>query len=111
MSAPEKIVAYTTTTLAKNIKLTYKSRLWEENHCPFMPDNARLYIRQDIHEATLAERDATIAELRAESARKSEALNNAADDIDALSTLTTKELASAFKNKSNKYRAIAKDTK
>ena len=64
MSAPEKIVAYTTTTLAKNIKLTYKSRLWEEHHCPFMPDNARLYIRQDIHEATLAERDKEIAELK-----------------------------------------------
>ena len=106
MSAPEKIVAYTTTTLAKNIKLTYKSRLWEENHCPFMPDNARLYIRQDIHEATIAERDATITELRA-------ALNEAAQGYENLVAIGVLPIAyeEAVQELSNKYRAIAKDTK
>ena len=64
------------------------------------------YIRQDIHEATLAERDATIAELRA-------ALNEAAQGYENLVAIGVLPIAyeEAVQELSNKYRAIAEDTK
>ena len=102
MSAPERIEAQTTADKygwENTFTVNGESFLDFE----FKPTN---YIRQDIHEATLAERDKEIAELRA-------ALNEAAQGYENLVAIGVLPIAyeEAVQELSNKYRAIAKDTK
>ena len=101
MSAPEKIEV----NRHNGWRDGYKTIVNDDDFGDIVFEDTH-YIRQDIHEATLAERDKEIAELRA-------ALNEAAQGYENLVAIGVLPIAyeEAVQELSNKYRAIAKDTK